>query len=143
MYKYILGGIMLYDILDIARYAFPALTFLILLLCFSALLKRRAVSLGNASLVNLANGDSFPLKSRETSIGRYKNCDVVLNYSTVSRQHAVVVCSKDGWYITGVKADSDVKVNGQKIEKKEFLKSGDKITLGSITLVFENEKAEQ
>ena len=29
-------------------------------------------------------------------------------------------------------------VNGKKTEKKEYLKTGDKITLGSITLIFEN-----
>lgn len=129
---------MLDTVLEIARYSLPVLAVAVLALCLSALLKRRAPSLGAARLINTENGDSFPLVSRETSLGRHKNCDIVLNYSTVSRQHAVVVCAKDGWYITGVKTGSEVLVNGKKTEKKEYLKTGDKITLGSITLIFEN-----
>lgn len=131
---------MLEQMLAISRYALPALAVIILILCFTALFKRRAPSLGNAALVSLANGDVFKLTSRETSIGRYKNCDIVMNYSTVSRQHAVVVCTKKGWYITGAKAASEVLVNGKNIDKKAFLNNGDKITIGSITLVFKNER---
>ena len=111
---------MLDTVLEIARYSLPVLAVAVLALCLSALLKRRAPSLGAARLINTENGDSFPLVSRETSLGRHKNCDIVLNYSTVSRQHAVVVCAKDGWYITGVKTGSEVLVNGKKTEKKEW-----------------------
>lgn len=129
---------MLDTVLKISRYSLPVLAVAILALCLSALLKRRAPSLGRARLVNTVNGDSFPLVSREASIGRHKNCDIVLNYPTVSRQHAVIVCAKDGWYITGVKSGSEVLVNGKSASKKEYLKTGDKISLGSITLIFEN-----
>lgn len=129
---------MLDTVLKTARWSLPFLAAAVLVLCLSALLKRRAPSLGKARLINTANGDSFKLVSRETSIGRHKNCDIVLNYSTVSRQHAVIVCAKGGWYITGMKSDNEVLVNGKSASKKEFLKTGDKITLGSITLIFEN-----
>ncbi len=129
---------MLDFVLQISHYALPVLALAVLALCFSALLRRRAPSLGKAKLINTVNGDSFPLVCRETSIGRHKNCDIILNYSTVSRMHAVIVCAKSGWYITGIKSDSEVLVNGKKIEKKELLKTGDKITLGSISLIFEN-----
>lgn len=131
---------MLDFVLQISRYALPALTVIILALCFSALLKRRALSLGNAVLINLSNGDAFELSSRETSLGRHKNCDIVLNYPTVSRQHAVVVCSKKGWYVASAKNSADVSVNGKKIDKKEFLNNGDKIKVGSVALVFRNEQ---
>ena len=47
---------------------------------------------------------------------------------------------KDGWYIAGNRSSSEVFVNGKKIEKKEFLKTGDKITLGSINLIFDNKQ---
>ncbi len=129
---------MLDFVLQISHYALPVLALAVLALCFSALFKRRAPSLGKARLINTANGDSFPLVSRETSIGRHKNCDIILNYSTVSRMHAVIVCAKTGWYITHIRSGSEVLINGKAIEKKEFLKTGDKITLGSITLIFEN-----
>lgn len=131
---------MLGFVLQLSRYVLPALTVIILALCFSALLKRRAPSLGNAALINLSNGDAFELSSRETSLGRHKNCDIVLNYPTVSRQHAVIVCSKKGWYVASAKNTADVSVNGKKIDKKEFLDNGDKIKIGSVALVFKNER---
>lgn len=131
---------MLDYLIGISRYLLPLLTVTVLVLCFSALFKRRAPSLGNANLISLANGDVFPLTSRETSLGRYKNCDIVLNYPAVSRQHAVIVCSKKGWYISQAKHSADVFINGKHIDKKAFLNSGDKITVGNITLVFKNEQ---
>lgn len=131
---------MLGFVLQLSRYVLPALTVIILALCFSALLKRRAPSLGNAALINLSNGDAFELSSRETSLGRHKNCDIVLNYPTVSRQHAVIVCSKKGWYVASAKNTADVSVNGKKFDKKEFLDNGDKIKIGSVALVFKNER---
>lgn len=129
---------MLEFVLQISHYSLPVLALAVLALCIFALLKRRPSSLGSAKLINTVNGDVFPLICRETSIGRHKNCDIVLNYSTVSRNHAVIVCSKGGWYITSIKNNAEVLVNGKGIEKKELLKTGDKITLGNITLIFEN-----
>jgi len=131
---------MLDFVLQISHYTLPVLAVAVLALCLSALLKRRSPSLGRARLINTANGDVFPLISRETSIGRHKNCDIILNYPTVSRLHAVIVCAKTGWYITNIKSDSEVLINGKKLEKKEILKTGDKISLGSIILIFDNKQ---
>lgn len=131
---------MLGFVLQISHYSLPVLALAVLIMCISALLKRKAPSLGSAKLINTVNGDVFTLVCRETSIGRHKNCDIILNYSTVSRTHAVIVCSKGGWYITSIKSDTEVFVNGKKIEKKESLKTGDKITLGNITLIFDNKQ---
>ncbi len=131
---------MLEFILSISHYALPALAVAVLALCLSALLKRRPPSLGKARLINTVNGDDFSLVSRETSIGRHKNCDIILNYPTVSRINAVIICAKTGWYISNVKSDIEILINGKKLEKKELLKTGDKITLGNITLIFENKQ---
>lgn len=127
-------------VFEAAHYLLPVLAIAILLLCFSALLKRRPPSLGKARLINTVNADVFPLVSRETSIGRHKNCDIILNYPTVSRVHAVIICAKDGWYITGIYSDTEVTVNGKPVVEKALLKSGDKITLGDINLIFENKQ---
>ncbi|MBR5561773.1 MAG: FHA domain-containing protein [Clostridia bacterium] len=127
-------------VFEAAHYMLPVLAVAVLVLCVSALFKRRPSSLGRARLINTVNADVFPLVSRETSIGRHKNCDIILNYPTVSRIHAVIICAKDGWYITNVRSDTPVTVNGKNIEKKELLKSGDKITFGSINLIFENKQ---
>ena len=131
---------MLEFVLQISHYSLPVLALAVLTLCILALLKRRPSSLGSAKLINTVNGDIFPLICRETSIGRHKNCDIILNYPTVSRVCAVIICTKSGWYITKVKSETEVLVNGKALEKKELLKTNDKITLGSITLIFDNKQ---
>ncbi len=131
---------MLEAVLSFSRYAFPALAFLIFLLSFVALLKRRPPSLGSAKLICTQTNEVYPLIRRETSIGRNKNSDILLKYATVSRLHAVVVCAKDGWYVADIRSQAGVLVNGKKIDKKAYIKTGDKITLGTVTLVFENLK---
>lgn len=127
-------------VFETAHYMLPVLAVAVLILCFSALFKRRPASLGKARLINTVNADVFPLISRETSIGRHKNCDIILNYPTVSRVHAVIICAKDGWYLTGVRSGTPVIINGAPVEKKALLKSGDRISLGSIELIFENKQ---
>lgn len=131
---------MLDFVLGISHYSLPVLALAIIILCFSALFRRKAPSLGKTKLINTVNGDSFPIVSRETSIGRHKNCDIILNYPTVSRMHAVIICAKDGWYISATRSGSEVLVNGKKITKKEFLKTGDKITIANINLIFDNKQ---
>ena len=131
---------MLESLLAFSRYALPSMALLIFLFCFFALLKRRPVSLGSAKLINTSDKDVYPLIRRETSIGRNKNCDILLKNATVSRLHAVIVCAKDGWYVTDIRSQAGVLLNGKKIDKKAYIKTGDKITLGTVTLVFENLK---
>lgn len=131
---------MLDKVLYISHYALPIVAVLAALLCFSALMKRRPVSLGQAKFINPASRDKYPLVRRETSIGRNRNCDILLNNPTVSRLHAVVVCAKEGWYITDIRSQAGVLVNGKKIDKKAFIKTGDTVTLGAVTLIFENKQ---
>ena len=131
---------MLDELISFSRIVLPVLALLIFLLCISALLKRRPVSLGEAKLIDADTNDVYPLTRRETSLGRNKNCDIVLEESTVSRLHAVVVCAKDGWYVADTKSQAGVRINGKKIEKKAYIRTGDAITLGGVTLFFENIK---
>ncbi len=131
---------MLEKVLYISHYALPAIAVLTVLLCFSALMKRRPVSLGQAKFINAASREKYPLVRRETSIGRNRNCDIVLSDPTVSRLHAVVVCTKEGWYITDLRSHAGIRVNGKKTEKKAFIKTGDAVSLGAVTLIFENKQ---
>lgn len=131
---------MLDKVLYTAHYALPVLAVLTVLLCFSALMKHRPVSLGQAKFIDPVSREKYPLVRRETSIGRNKNCDIHLANPTVSRLHAVVVCAKEGWYVTDIRSQAGVLVNGKKIEKKEFIKTGDTVTLGAVTLIFENKQ---
>ncbi len=128
-----------YDIVQsVAAYALPALTLIILLLCFSPLLKRRQPPLGQARLVDVSSDDVFELNHRETSIGSGKKCDIVLDYETVSGLQAVVICTKKGWHISGALLGADITVNGKKVEGRAAIADGDRITVGGVALVFEH-----
>ncbi|MCR5150037.1 MAG: FHA domain-containing protein [Clostridiales bacterium] len=123
---------------DISRILLPVLAVLILGLCLWPLMKRRPLSLGMVRLINSANGDSYKLTTREVSVGSNKKSDVALCYQGVSRNHAVIKCEKDGWYIRTLRPDIAVTVNGRRVNKSEMLKTGDKIGIGPIVLIFEN-----
>lgn len=131
---------MLEFVLRISHYSLPVLAVAVLLLCLSPLLKRQPPSLGKARLINTSSSDEYPLVSRETSIGTHKNCDIILESPDISRICAVIICAKSGWYITKVKSETQVKINGKILEKKELLKTNDKITIGNITLIFDNKQ---
>lgn len=131
---------MLEFVLRISHYSLPVLAVAVLLLCLSPLLKRKPPSLGKARLINASGGDEYPLVSRETSIGSHKNCDIIFDSADISRVCAVIICAKSGWYITKVKSATEVKVNGKVLEKKELLKTNDKISFGNITLIFDNKQ---
>lgn len=125
--------------LYLSHYGLPVLAVLVVALCLLALLRRRMPSLGSARIVNPATKDSYPIRYRETSLGRSKICDVTLDDPSVDRQHAVIVCAKEGWYIAD-SSGAQTKVNGLKVNKRADIASGDRITLGKITVVFENVK---
>jgi pSer/pThr/pTyr-binding forkhead associated (FHA) protein len=124
------------NLTDIMRYSLPILAIIILALCVMALLRRRSPSLGNVQLINTVNADNYMITSRETSIGSFKDCDIILNYPTISRHHAVISCGRDAWYIKPITKDDIVLVNGGRIEKQTVITAGDKITLGKIDLLF-------
>lgn len=132
------GDTMLENAIEISRFALPILAVIILSLCLVALLRRKPQSLGAAKIINSLNGEKFNLIHRENSIGRHKNNDIVLNYPTVSRQHAVIYVGKEGWYIKPVKVGTPVFINEQRADGKQMLKTGDKITMGEVDLYFDN-----
>ena len=77
------------------------------------------------------------------SIGRSKDCDVVLNDRRVSRKHAHIVAADgifrivDGYYEDGLlkRSVNHVFVNGSPVLEK-VLASGDSVTIGESRLVF-------
>lgn len=89
-----------------------------------------------ARFTNNVNGKTMDISSWEVSIGRAKSCDIVLNYPTVSRFHAVVARRGKGWMIFDTGSKSGVYVNGKKIEKYAYIYDGDEIAMGMASLSF-------
>jgi hypothetical protein len=72
-------------------------------------------------------------------IGRSRDCDIVLGDSNVSRRHAEVRPSDDGWTIIDLDSTNGVTVNGRRIRGSAPLQGGERIELGTAKVRFELE----
>ena len=62
---------------------------------------------------------------------------MVLDDAGVSRRHAELRPTADGWTVTDLGSTNGVLVNGRELRGVQLLASGDRIELGSTEIVFE------
>ena len=96
----------------------------------------RARGLALAELV-LPDGGRVAVGADPVVIGRLPECAVVLDDPNVSRRHAEVRHVGDAVVVTDLGSTNGTKVNGIPV-REQHLASGDEITVGSTTLVFEH-----
>jgi hypothetical protein len=72
-----------------------------------------------------------------TTLGRSRRCDIVLDDPGVSRRHAEITASEDGWMIQDLGSTNGVFLNRSPIDGAAPLRSGDQIELGETKIVFE------
>jgi len=84
----------------------------------------------------LSDGRRVTIGSEPVVIGRLPECTVVLGDPNVSRRHAEVRHTPDGVVVTDLGSTNGTRVNGV-VVREQYLASGDEITVGSTTLVFE------
>jgi FHA domain/DUF1707 SHOCT-like domain len=65
----------------------------------------------------------------ELSIGRADYCDLILDEATVSRQHAMLRRTPEGWELRDLGSTNGTRVNGWRIERAP-LRAGDELMLG-------------
>ena len=70
-------------------------------------------------------------------LGRSRECDIVLEDPGVSRRHAELRPSEDGWVLLDLGSTNGVRINGRTLRGKHALQLGDRIELGNTELVFE------
>ena len=116
-----------------ARIAMPFLALLLLLRCTLPLLTfRREPEIW--AWLNMADGTQVPITHWENVIGRSKSCDVTIDFSTVSRNHAVLTRYDDGsWTIADVGSKSGTFVNDRQVEICA-LKNRDRINVGGVEM---------
>jgi len=71
------------------------------------------------------------------TIGRSRDCDIVLDDVGVSRRHAEIRPGIDGWTIADLGSTNGVRINGGQVRGSEPLHPGDRVELGSTEIVFE------
>jgi hypothetical protein len=74
-------------------------------------------------------GDQF-------SIGRDASCDLAIPDMTVSRRHAQLERTKDGWLITDLESTNGTRVNGWRVRGKVPVRAGDVVSFGNLETVF-------
>ena len=122
--------------LAILRYFMPACIALLLFLCFRPLLTFRREPEIWAWLC-LPDGKKLPITHWENVIGRSKRCDIVVDFPTISRNHAVLTRYDDGsWTITDTGSKEGILVNGEKTQISA-LEPDDVITIGGLDMKLE------
>lgn len=106
---------------------------------------KRKIVVKDSSLIRLVGwlvsydidpaGIDFKLLKGKTKIGRNKNCDIVVNDSTISEEHVLLLCKDKKVILQDELSANGTFVNGERIEKKVLLNDGDEITLGSVTFI--------
>jgi hypothetical protein len=74
---------------------------------------------------------------RGATIGRSRDCDVVLEDSGVSRRHAELRPEGGAWTIEDLGSTNGVRVNGIAVRGPHELRSGDRVEMGSTEMLFE------
>jgi hypothetical protein len=70
-------------------------------------------------------------------IGRSRGCDIVLEDPGVSRRHAEIRPTEEGWMIRDLGSTNGIYLNRSPIDGPTELRSGDHIELGETEIVFE------
>ena len=89
-----------------------------------------------AALV-LLNGERITLDTDSLKIGRQASCRIVFNDSNVSREHAQLRRSADGWKLLDLGSTNGTKINGVKITEEQLLVNGDELGFGTSSAKFE------
>ena len=115
------------------RYAAPVLAFILLWRCLKPLLSfKREPEIW--AWLHMADGTQHALTHWENVIGRSKSSDVRIDFSTVSRNHAVFTRYDDGsWTVTDANSKGGVMVNGQRV-KICALEEDDVINIGGLDM---------
>ena len=94
---------------------------------------------GRAFLV--AGGRRHAVPRTGGTIGRSRECDVVLDDVNVSRRHAEVRPGREAgaWTITDLGSTNGTRVNGRPVQGAHELRPGDRLELGTADVAFDVE----
>jgi hypothetical protein len=81
-------------------------------------------------------GETFLPQSARTTIGRSPECEIFLDDVTVSRKHAVLAQSGQGFTIEDQGSLNGTFLNRRRIERAEPLEDGDELQIGKYRLIF-------
>jgi serine phosphatase RsbU (regulator of sigma subunit) len=78
----------------------------------------------------------YELTADETLVGRDQFCDIVLRNHTVSRQHARIVHTSEGYFIEDLASLNGTYLNSRRLEGRTAIKDKDRIQIYEVVTVF-------
>ena len=94
--------------------------------------------LGTAEGTHLAGsqaGQAFPLTETVTKLGRHPDSEIMLDDITVSRRHAEVERTADGYIVRDAGSLNGTYVNQERVDQT-LLANSDELQVGKFRLVF-------
>ncbi|MFM9120245.1 MAG: FhaA domain-containing protein [Acidimicrobiaceae bacterium] len=85
----------------------------------------------------MQSGERIVLETDSLKIGRQATCRIVFNDSNVSREHAQMRRTADGWKLLDLGSTNGTKINGVKITEEQLLVNGDELSFGTSSAKFE------
>ena len=96
-----------------------------------------------ANMRGAASGDEQPIPLQfprgggdQFSIGRDASCDLAIPDMTVSRRHAQLERTEEGWLITDLESTNGTRVNGWRVRGKVPVQAGDVVSFGNLETIF-------
>lgn len=93
------------------------------------------------ALVDGATGEVFPIPDFVLDIGRSENNDIVISDPRVSRYHASIRHTHEGWFVVDRDSAAGVGLNGYRVVDKEPLSVGDTVQVLNHKFTFTKRKA--
>jgi hypothetical protein len=84
----------------------------------------------------LMDGKRLVVGAAGATMGRSRQCEVMVDDPNVSRQHAEIRPRGGSWVVTDLGSTNGSRLNGRRLEQPTVLKPGDEIELGTTTLTF-------
>ena len=101
-------------------------------------LEERAQARHDTALL-LIDGRRLVVGPAGVTVGRSRQCDVVLTDPNVSRQHAEIRPRGGSWVLSDLGSTNGSCLNGRRIDGSEVVRPGDEIELGTSVIRFELE----
>ncbi len=80
-------------------------------------------------------GKMFKVEDDQSTVGRSSKADMYVNDVGISRKHAKLLTWGDDVFIEDLQSANGTYLNGTRISRRQQLQDGDKITLGSTTIL--------
>ena len=84
----------------------------------------------------LIDGKRVIVGAAGVTIGRSRQCEVMVDDPNVSRQHAEIRPRGGSWVVTDLGSTNGSRLNDRRLEQPMVLKPGDEIEVGTTTLTF-------